>query len=181
MIGKQPLVSSFSTRFKKEVLVTEDPNEAKLEHRSNLRKLVDKYMQDVESNKAEGIRNAKELVEVIKADMLLMGENTENIGANTVDEIRVQRLEESLDLNNPEVQALVSNIFNSYNDINDSYSTARGINEEKEKQDSKEEKEENSTKGSNEESTTTGDDTTNDNSVVATQDKLSNDVTDDTE
>lgn len=117
-MGK-PLVSSLSMAFKKATTVSEDIKEAKMEHRVHLKDLVEKYKEDVVTGKAEGIRTAKELVEVIKLDLLLMGEATDITGnANPVDEAQVIRMTQMLDEDSPEVQALMQNMFDALNGAN---------------------------------------------------------------
>ena len=116
----KPLVSSFSIALKKATTVSEDAKEAKMEHRVHLKDLVDRYKTDVISGKAEGIRTAKELVEVIKLDLLLMGEATERTdNANPIDEAQVVRMTQMLDENSPEVQALMESMFGALNGAND--------------------------------------------------------------
>lgn len=126
---RKPMVASLSVTFKRATDVTEDIAEAKQEHRKNLKSLVDTYMNDVQTGKAEGIRNAKELVEVIKADLLLMGEATDitKDGNSPVDEMRIQRMAQELDENDPMVQAMVDGIFNALNGANDEYGDGSGI------------------------------------------------------
>lgn len=116
---RKPLVTSLSATFKRKVNISEDVNEAKKEHRTNLKSLVDTYMEDVAKGKAEGIRNAKELVEVIKADMLLLGEATDRTeNANSVDEARVQQISTILDDNDPNIQSLIDELFEGMNQVN---------------------------------------------------------------
>lgn len=125
-INKQPKISSLAIAFKRATGVTEDVAEAKREHRSNLRMLVDKYMDDVNEGKADGIRNAKELVEVIKADMLLMGEATERKDTNALDEIRVRKVSQvldGLDLESGDMKTLVSSVLMAMNEANDDQDT----------------------------------------------------------
>lgn len=119
-MGAKPLVSSLSIAFKRATTITEDTAEAKKEHRQTLKSLMDKYQEDVVAGKAEGIRTAKELVEVIKLDLLLMGEATERTGVeNPVDELQLSKITQALDVDNPEVQALIDSVFNALNGAND--------------------------------------------------------------
>jgi hypothetical protein len=126
--NKSPMVASLSMTFKRATEVTEDVEEAKKEHRGNLKSLIDTYMMDVSTGKAEGIRTAKELVEVIKADLLLMGEATDrtDTGTSPVDEIRIQQLSKALDGNDPNVQSVIESIFNALNNANDIYGDGSG-------------------------------------------------------
>ena len=127
MTKKGPLVSSLSVSFRKAVTVTEDVAEAKKEHRGNLKTLVDKYMQGIVEGKVEGIRNAKELVEVIKADLLLMGEATDRSETNGVDDMKVIKMQQALDENDPNVQSLLANMMRILNDSNDEEEDAPDI------------------------------------------------------
>lgn len=79
-IGKQkPLVSALGMSMKK---LSEDPIDAKKAHRVHLNSLIAQYAEDVQNGKASGIRNAKELTEIIKMDLLLLGEVTERTEVN---------------------------------------------------------------------------------------------------
>lgn len=116
----KPKVTSLSMSFRKAANLIEDKEEAKKDHRSKLGNLVNKYMEDVELGKAVGIRNAKDLVEVMKMDLLLMGEATERTeSSNDFDEIRVQKISQAIDLNNPEIKSIISNVFKTLNQAND--------------------------------------------------------------
>lgn len=120
------IISSFSVAFKKATEITEDVAEAKKEHRQSLKELITKYKEDVTSGKAEGIRTAKELVEVIKLDLLLMGEatdRTDNI-SNPIDDAQITKITSMIDENNPEIQNLISSMFDSLNGVNDSLDTS---------------------------------------------------------
>ncbi len=76
MFGKRsPLVSSLQANLRKKM--QDDPIEAKKEHRNQLHELMNQYAEDVKQGKATGIRNAKELIDVMKMDLLLLGEVTE--------------------------------------------------------------------------------------------------------
>lgn len=81
MFGKRPsLVSSLQANLRKSM--KDDPIEAKKEHRSQLHELMSQYADDVKQGKASGIRNAKELIDVMKMDLLLLGEVTERTEVN---------------------------------------------------------------------------------------------------
>lgn len=114
------LVSSLSMAFKKNTAVCEDVDEVKKQHRANLNTLVDDYMNKVSRGEAEGIRNAKELVEVIKADMLLLGEATDITETNTsMDDLRIRQVASIIDNSDPSVQGLMDELFAKMNGIND--------------------------------------------------------------
>lgn len=116
---KKSMVSSLSASFKK-VALTEDREEAKLQHRNNLHTLVQKYMEDVESGKATGIKNAKELVDVMKMDLLLMGEVTERSETNTVEEeVRINKLTQFIDANDENISKILSGMMDTLNEAND--------------------------------------------------------------
>ena len=120
--GSQPtrLVGCLASAFRKVVTMSDDIEEAKQLHRANLKILTDKYMADVQSGKADGIRNAKELVEVIKADMLLMGEATERVEDNA-DVARVKEISAQINMDDPAVLKIISDLFDGMNSINNSY------------------------------------------------------------
>lgn len=116
---RKPLVSNLSLSFRKSRL-SEDNEEVKREHRTTLHHLIQKYQDDVESGKAEGIRNAKDLIEVMKMDLLLMGEadsRTENM--ESYDEVKMTRLTAMLDEDDPQIQQMMEEMLNNLNDIND--------------------------------------------------------------
>lgn len=113
-------VSSLAVSFKRATQVDDDADKVKLEHRLSLKSLIDDYMNKVAANKVDGIRTARELVEVIKLDLLLLGEATERTDDKTrVDEVRIQKLTRMLDENNEDVQAVIQKMFDSLNDTND--------------------------------------------------------------
>jgi hypothetical protein len=113
-----PIVSSLSLSFKKATKLTEDHEEAKKQHRETLHGLIQSYIDNVAEGKAEGIRTAKELVEVMKMDLLLMGEVTERT-ENALDEARVSRITKILDEGNDSVKDIMGQIMKDLNDIND--------------------------------------------------------------
>lgn len=116
----KPIVSSLAISFKKATTLTEDVAEAKKEHRAKLSGLVNKYLEDVESGKAVGIRNAKDLVEVMKMDLLLMGEatdRTENV--NDFDEMRVQKISQAINLSDPAIKNVLQDMLGVLNTAND--------------------------------------------------------------
>lgn len=118
------LISSFTVALKKATTITEDVEQAKKEHRQQLKDLMDKYTEDVAQGKAEGIRTAKELVEVIKLDLLLMGEATDRTeNNNPIEDAQVVKITQMMDDNNPEIQALIESMYSSLNEVNDSLDT----------------------------------------------------------
>lgn len=123
-VGNKPIVSSLSMAFKKATQITENQEEAKKEHRQSLKTLMDKYMEDVAQGKAEGIRNAKDLVEIMKMDLLLMGEVTERVdNSNDYDEVRVQKITQVLDINETSIRQAMTDMLTTLNDLNDSEDT----------------------------------------------------------
>lgn len=118
MNKKPPIVSSLSIAFKKATGLVEDAAEAKKEHRTNLKTLVTKYFDDIKTGKAEGIRNAKEFVEVIKADLLLLGEATERRDA-TSEEQRMLKVQSIIDVNDPNLDTLIKSMMEALNSAND--------------------------------------------------------------
>lgn len=118
-MNKKPLVSSLSISFRKAVL-PESVEEAKQEHRTKLHGLVEKYMEDVQNGKVEGIRNAKDLIEVMKMDLLLMGEATDRTEQNSsIDEVRISKVAQSLDFEDPEIKDLLASVYSQFNQQND--------------------------------------------------------------
>jgi hypothetical protein len=106
--------------FKRASTVTDDREQAKKEHRLNLKGLMDKYFEDVSKGKADGIRTAKELAEIVKLDLLLMGEATERTdNTNPVDEAQVLRIQQSLDMDTPEAKSLMKTMYKALNIAND--------------------------------------------------------------
>lgn len=119
-MSKKPLVSSLSLSFRKAVKPPESAEEAKIEHRQSLHTLVNKYMDDVQVGKAEGIRNAKDLVEIMKMDLLLLGEATDRTdNVNGFDESRVQKIGQVLDLNSDTIRDTMASMFEALNSMND--------------------------------------------------------------
>jgi len=118
-MNKKPLVSSLSLSFRKAAM-PESVEEAKKQHRETLHNLIEKYIQDVQAGKAEGIRNAKELVEVMKMDLLLMGEATERTdNTGTIDEVRVSKIAQFISEDDPAIQNLINQVLAGLNDAND--------------------------------------------------------------
>jgi hypothetical protein len=115
---KKAVVSSLSARFSRATKPTENVEEAKAEHRSGIKSLMDSYYQDVASGKAEGIQNAKQLVDLIKLDLLLLGEATER-SESTLDEVKMAKLEQVVDVGDPLVKQLMDNALMAINGVND--------------------------------------------------------------
>lgn len=115
---RPPLVSSLSASFRRATTVTEDVEEAKKEHRQTLFELSTKYLEDVKVGKAEGIRNAKELVEVMKMDLLLLGEATDRTENSSMDEVRINQLSQHIP-DTEEMADLMQTMLMSLNNSND--------------------------------------------------------------
>lgn len=115
-----PKVTSLSMLLKKAGEAQNDIDEIKKTHRANLKTLVDDYMSSVMTGDVEGIRNAKDLVEVIKMDLLLIGEATErpeNIDAAT--QARMRKVSGAIDMEDPAVKSLLETVMDALNDAND--------------------------------------------------------------
>lgn len=118
-MAKKPLITSLSMSFRK-ATVPETVEEAKKEHRQKLHSLVEQYAQDVLEGKAEGIRNAKELVEVMKMDMLLMGEATDRTENNSnIDEVRISKMAQYVSDDDPALMAIMEQMLMGLNNAND--------------------------------------------------------------
>lgn len=115
---KKAVVSSFAMKFSKAANLTTDVEEAKHEHRTNIKSLMDKYLEDVNKGKAEGIQNAKQLADLIKLDMLLLGEATERT-ESTLDEVKMTKLSQVVSANDPDVKKLMDNALRAINGVND--------------------------------------------------------------
>ncbi|MDP4225570.1 MAG: hypothetical protein Q8910_04225 [Bacteroidota bacterium] len=77
-------------------------------------------MSKVLNGEVEGIRHAKDLVELIKADLLLLGEatdRTENL--SELEQTKVARIQEEIDIEDPAVLALVDKLTQALNGVND--------------------------------------------------------------
>ncbi|QMV48582.1 hypothetical protein phi18_053 [Bacillus phage phi18] len=116
---KKTMVSSLSASFKKAAMPA-DVEEAKLRNRETLEILKDKYLEDVAKGKADGIRNSKELVEVMKMEMLLLGEATERTENNSPEEeVRINKITQYLDVNNENVSDILAGLMDELNEAND--------------------------------------------------------------
>jgi hypothetical protein len=81
----------------------------------------------VANGKAEGIRNAKELVEVIKMDLLMLGEATDR-NDNTFDDKRMALVSQVIDPSDPNIQTLIANMMKTLNGANDDEDAQPSIN-----------------------------------------------------
>lgn len=128
---KKSMVSSLSASFKKAAMPA-DVEEAKLRNRETLETLKTKYMDDVMTGKADGIRNAKELVEVMKMEMLLLGEATERTEANSPEEeLRINKITNFLDTNKEDVSEILSGLMEELNEANDALDQSHVKSKEK--------------------------------------------------
>jgi hypothetical protein len=117
---KPPLISSLAMNFRHAVRVSKDHDEVKQEHREHLKELIEDYKNKVSLGEAEGIRNAKDLIEVMKMDLLLMGEATERTeNMNTLDEAKIVKVSQIIDEDDPNVQKLMDDILFALNGAND--------------------------------------------------------------
>lgn len=116
---KRSMVSSLSASFKKAAMPA-DVEEAKLRNRETLEIMKNKYLEDVAKGKADGIRNAKELVEVMKMEMLLLGEATERTETNSPEEeVRINKITQYLDVNDENVSGILAGLMDELNEAND--------------------------------------------------------------
>lgn len=120
-MAKKALVSSLSMAFKRSVgSIVDDPDEQKKKHREQLGTLIDRYMEKLDTDEVDGIRNAKDLVEVIKMNLLLMGDVTERTETkNDLDEIKVQKVQQVLDMDDERLQDIINSAMMALNDAND--------------------------------------------------------------
>lgn len=117
---KPPLISSLAMNFRHAVRVSKDHDEVKQEHREHLKELIEDYKDKVATGEAEGIRNAKDLIEVMKMDLLLMGEATERTeNMSTLDEAKVVKVSQIIDEDDPNIQKLMDDILFALNGAND--------------------------------------------------------------
>jgi len=125
MFGKKTknksIISNLSVAFKKSLAPSEEEViEVKKSHRSKLDILVEDFMYKVQAGEIDGIRNAKDLVEVMKMDLLLLGEatdRTEQVGS--VDEIKVKKIVSKMNENDPFMKKIISDLMLDFNDLND--------------------------------------------------------------
>jgi hypothetical protein len=133
MSKKIGLISSFSAALKKATTVSDDLVEIKKAHRQKLSDLVDDYVAKVSEGKAEGIRNAKDLVEVMKLDLLMAGDVTDRTETSTnVDEARVTKITKAIDLEDPAMANIMEQFFLDLNHANDEEEDTPDITEEDE-------------------------------------------------
>jgi len=117
------VVSNLSESFKKIMLTTEEEvQRVKGEHRARISTLVDDYMDKVQTGEAEGIRHAKDLMDIIKVDLLLLGEATDRTENKTqLEEARITNMSEVIDVNDENVQAVIEGMMKALNGANDNY------------------------------------------------------------
>lgn len=117
---KRPIVSSLSMSFRRAINVEEDVKEAKTEHRRQLKSLVEDFFDKLDKGEVEGIRNAKDLVEVMKMDLLLMGEVTDRTETvNELDEAKIFKVSQVIDEEDPNVQSIINDVLMALNGAND--------------------------------------------------------------
>lgn len=127
------LVSSFSAAFKRATTISDDLGEIKKAHRQKLSDLMEDYVAKVSEGKAEGIRNAKDLVEVMKLDLLMAGDVTDRTETSTnVDEARVTKITKAIDLDDPAMANIMEQFFLNLNHANDEEEDTPDITEEDE-------------------------------------------------
>ena len=122
MNKKPPRINSVSAMFKKAVADNaQGIEDDKKEYRDNLRELMQDFMNKVRNGEIQGIRTAKELVEVIKLDLLLAGEVTDRTeeNSNTSDTIKIHRIQEILDPDDPKTSSMIESIMMTLNNQND--------------------------------------------------------------
>lgn len=110
-------VTAFGAIIKKATM-PETVEEAKAEHRNTLHELIDQYKKEVSEGKMPGIRNAKDLIEVMKLDLLLMGEATERTDT-TADTIHLTRLEGIFNTEDSKVLEMLDGILEGIDSQND--------------------------------------------------------------
>jgi len=117
----KPAITSITALFQKNVQrdKVQEVEETKNNHRRTLGILMEDYTLKVQTGEVDGIRHAKDLIEVMKLDLLLLGEATERTETNTLDSIKVEKIQEVIDENDPAIKQLVEKLTNNLNDIND--------------------------------------------------------------
>ena len=114
------MVSSLTAQFKRATNPIEDVDEAKKAHRADAKSLIDDYLEKVKSGKAEGIQNAKQFVDMVKLDLLLMGEATDRSENNSdLDEIKINQMTKALDDSDPKIQEMMDRMMGVLNSVND--------------------------------------------------------------
>jgi len=120
MESKKPLVTSALAMFsKKPKTKNQEIEETKVKHRSTLEFLVDDYLHKLQIGDVEGIRHAKDLMDVIKMDMLLLGEATERTESNSLDVVKVEKIQQILDEDDPAIAEIISKLSAALNQVND--------------------------------------------------------------
>ena len=132
---QQPLVSSVSTTLKKTVTSSTQvcsPEEV-IEKKKSMMDIVDKGLAQFSSNLVSGkveLTSSMDLERLVKLSLLLSGEadsiagkptsEIEETSENTKNiEISMSKIEEILNPDDPEVQAMFNKIYNGYNQTND--------------------------------------------------------------
>jgi len=117
------VVSNLAESFKKNMLVTEEEvRKVKGEHRDRISTLIDDYMNNVAAGEAEGIRHAKDLMDIIKVDLLLLGEATDRTENTTqLEEARITNMAEVIDVSDENVQLVIENMMKALNGANDNF------------------------------------------------------------
>lgn len=129
-----PLVTSVSTKLRKTIrpdtqVVT--PDEVK-EKKKDLMSVVDSGIELFKKNLAEGkvdMSTSLDLERLVKLTLLLSGEadsvtgkpygETDQETSITAQSISMSKIEEILDLNDPEVKSMYEKISKGYNELND--------------------------------------------------------------
>lgn len=117
---RKAIVSNLSSSLRKSIQVSEDNEAVKNEHRETLHGLINTYTDHVAQGKVEGIRNAKDLIDVMKMDLLLMGEASERTEQmDQAEETRMTRLTSMIDEDDPMVKDIMDDLLQGLNDMND--------------------------------------------------------------
>ena len=119
--GGKATVTAFGALIKKATM-PETVEEAKMEHRNTLHELIDQYKKEVSEGKMPGIRNAKDLIEVMKLDLLLMGEATERTDTTT-DTVHLTRLEGIFESGDAKMLEMLDGILSGIDSANDELDT----------------------------------------------------------
>lgn len=132
--SQTPLVTSVSTKLRKTIrpdtqVVT--PDEIK-EKKKDLLSVVDSGLELFKKNLAEGkvdMSTSLDLERLVKLTLLLSGEadtvtgkpygETDQETSITAQSISMSKIEEILDLNDPEVKSMYEKISRGYNELND--------------------------------------------------------------
>ena len=135
-ITKRPMVSSISARIRNTVYENTTTEVTTPEETAGRKKLflevLDKAMEQIADNIESGkmaLDTSLDLDRVIKLSLLVSGEAdsiTGKSGKETTQEIELEskklsmsKIEQILDLDDPEVKAMYDKLYDSYNQIND--------------------------------------------------------------